>query len=43
MNTKPDIIISDAPLSPFDADELGKIQDLINHLQGGTVISTLYI
>jgi len=31
------MITSDVSLSPFDADELSRILDLIGHLQGGTL------
>jgi hypothetical protein len=30
----PEIITSDMSLSPFDADELSRILELINHLRG---------
>jgi hypothetical protein len=40
LRTQPsEIITSDASLSPFDADELSKILELINHLQGMTIFS----
>jgi hypothetical protein len=32
----PEIITSDASLSPFGADELSRILELVSHLQGGT-------
>lgn len=35
----PEIITSDMSLSPFDADELSRILELINHLKGVKFIS----
>jgi hypothetical protein len=38
-----EIITSDMSLSPFDADELSRILELINHLRGAINPSELFI